>query len=313
MSQQSLSNSPANNSQFESLQRALDQYVQARKLKLENLLENQLGFRESWQIQKRHFFKDLLLNPLNTIWAIPYFSFRKIIESCEKLGWQTGHSLLMRIPQALKTGYQKEIEQILILELFGMAAQNLKTCELRRYFEHQIALKNSLSESDWNEFIRTGEKQIRASVSEFCVRQNTLMDLISSGFVLLVAHFSVGDKSLDIFHLSRKIAQLWAKRDAASHFVFGKKWGQAFYNVAAPPPPTMTQIVITTAIGISILALLSTFAGALSYPLQKTVGLQKMQLESLITSVADKLLIELSKKIKQINSDTSQLINSKPA
>jgi hypothetical protein len=107
------------------------------------------------------------------------------------------------------------------------------------------------------------------------------------------------DRSLDIFAIGRKVASLWAKNDAASHFVFGKSLGKAFYKVAAAPPPTTTQVVITTGVAILLLALFSTGVAILSHPLQKKLGFRQRQLENLIQTVNDKLLVELTRGLKK--------------
>lgn len=285
-------------SQLLCLQRALDSYHLSRSEAVETILANHLTFSECAALQKRHFLKDLLLNPLNTLWAIPYLSFRKVMETCEKLGWLSKHSSFSKVPQNLKTDFQKEIEILFNANLFNLSASKSRTCQLTAAFEKESELKASMTPLEWQEFLEFAQTQVRRSVAEFCSKQNAFTDLVSSGVVLLFAHFSFGDNSLDIFKLSRNIARLWAKNDATNHFIFGKSLGHAFYSVAGAPPPTTAQIFITTVIGVSLLALLSTAAAFFSYPLQKAVGFQKKQLEDLVGSVSDKLLIELSKKLK---------------
>jgi hypothetical protein len=289
------------------LQGALDKYFEDRALRIEPLLHDQFNLKECFQIQKQYFLKDLVRNPLNALWAVPYFSIRKVIETSDKLGWAQGSSLFSKIPQAFKTDFQKETERRLASGLFGIATDSASSsqvdqpaCELSKAFESS-GLKEKLSPEEWHQLLTKARSEVRAAVGDFCLKQNGFTDLAASGSLLVASQMMFKDKSLDIFSLGKKIAGRWAHKDAVEHFAFGRKLGQVFYKIAPTPGPSTTRVVVTTGAIIALLALFSTAVTVLSHPLHRKLGFRQKQLESLIETVSAKLLVELSKDLKKSN------------
>lgn len=288
---------------FLALQRALDRYQASCHQEAQGFLKNRLNFQDCLELQKRHFAKDVLRNPINALWSIPYFSIRKVCEVSEKVGWDTAKSVLQKIPQALKTDFQKEVEILTAAEVFGLG-NSLKTDRLTQELEKESVLKQSLSERQWIDFLELSRKQIRGSLSEACARQNGFSDLAATAGILLFSELRFHDRSLDIFGIGRRVAALWAHDRAVSEFAFGKKLGKAFYGVVPAPPPSTSQIVLATAIGIAVVALFSTLVGMLSYPVQTRLGFRQKQLEGLIDSVSDRLLVDMTKYLKRAASQS---------
>jgi hypothetical protein len=290
------------------LQAALDRYFEGRSSRIEGLLREQFNLKECFQVQKRYFVKDLARNPVNALWAVPYFSIRKAVEASDKLGWAAGSSFLSKVPQAFKTDFQKETECRLANGLFGLslrassdpATDEDQACELTLALEAS-GLKSKVSAQEWPQLLENAKAEVRSAISEYCLKQNGFTDLTASGGLLITSQILFKDKSLDIFSLGKKLAGRWAHKDAVEHFAFGKKLGHVFYKMAPAPGPTLTQILITTGVVIALLALFSTAITVLSHPLQRKLGFRQKQLEALLETVNGKLLVELSKELKKSN------------
>jgi hypothetical protein len=288
---------------FLALQRALDRYQASCQKEAQSFLQNRLTLRDCFELQKRHFAKDFLRNPINALWSIPYFSIRKICEASEKVGWDTGKSILQKVPQALKTDFQKEVEKLTASQVFGLG-DSLSADRLACELEKESVLKQSMTERQWKDLLALARKQIQNALSESCSRQTGFSDLAATAGIFLFSELRFHDRTLDIFGIGRRVAGLWARDKAVSEFAFGKKLGKAFYGVVPAPPPSTSQIVLATAIGIAIVALFSTVVGMLSYPVQTRLGFRKKQLESLIDSLSDRLLIDLTKFLKKTTSQS---------
>ncbi len=100
--------------------------------------------------------------------------------------------------------------------------------------------------------------------------------------------------------MGRRWAAFWAREDAVKGFFLGKDLGRTFYSFVHPPPPTTPQVFMATTIGLVLLALFSTGMSALSYPTRGKLGIEKKQLEKLIQSVEDKLILRFTKGLKQL-------------
>ena len=289
----SLTNQPSKiYNTLQEVQIAVDAYTESRKNKIDPFLKKHFDLKECFAIQKSHFKKDLVLNPINAILAIVFLSFRKAQEISEKLGWQGAVVFLQKFPLAVRTDFQKHMEVLVSEEIFGLAGTDSFVSELKHELEKQAAIKVH------PDLITLAEAETRAEIRAHFVKQNGFTDLFASLGILIIGKINFGDKSLDIFDIGKNFASRWARTDAERHFVFGKNMGKAFYSVARAPAPTATQILISTSVVILALALFSTLVSVLSYPIQKKLGFRKRQLELLVEAVSDRLLLKLSKQIK---------------
>lgn len=258
----------------------LDQYLRERKLRISLFLEQHLDNGECIRIQKAHLLKDLIRNPINVFWAIPYFTIKKTLEVSEKMGFDRAKSFLLKIPRSLKTDYQKEIERLIMVELFELDQLEEKLDPVC-----SPELKVSIL------------KEIELEVGQYCTRQNEVSDLIASGLIVLLSHLTFGDKSLDLFGLGSKIAGKWAYKKAASNFFLGESLGKTFYSYA-PPEPTEKHVFLFTSLVLVVFAVLTTAIGVLSFPTQKRFGITARQLNALVDLIDDRLLLALAKSTK---------------
>lgn len=260
----------------------LDDYIRERKTRIDVFLHNHLDKNECLKIQKASFLKDIVKNPVNVLWAIPYFSIKKFLEIGDKLGVQTAGKLLHSIPKSLKTDYQKEIERIVLNELF----------EVRK-------LENTLRPVCSPELHELLIRDLRSEISQYCNRQNEVTDLMASGFIVMVSHYSFGDKTLDLFGLGSKFAQKWTQKKAAKEFFLGENIGQTFYKYV-PVSASEKHVFWFTAAVILLFAVVTTTIGILSFPTQKRFGITRNQLNLLTNQIHDRLLLSIAKSRRNL-------------
>jgi hypothetical protein len=278
-----------------SLHESLEKYLRERKERIPALLAGPLSMENCVRMQWRHVQGDLFCNPLNTIWAIPYLSLRKFLEVFEKLGMDSAKVIIPAIPRAARTAFQKEVERQIANELFGLAGDRTA---LAAGLESDGCFREYFGTPEWAELRARAEGEVRHLVTEYCNTQTGFNDLASSTAILLAAQTFFGDRSLDVFMMGRRWAALWSRQKAEQHFFLGKKIGHAFYRVVHAPAPTTGQVVLATGIALAILAVFSTFVNIVSYPVQSRLGFQTKQLEKLLSTAEDKLLLLLTKGLK---------------
>lgn len=272
------------------LDECIDKYTEDRKKRVDAFIDHHFSLQETIEIQKKSLSRDLLLNPLNALWSIPYLSLKKSVETMDKLGWGKFTPTMDKIPSGIKTGYQQEIEKLIAVELLDY---NVLILEIR---------KNPMM----NKMISTGEltlnetrikSTITKEIDKYSSNQSVITDLSGSVMTLLMGWYFFGDKTLGVFGIGDRIARKMAHDKAASGFVFGEKLGHAFYN-AFPPMPTKTQVYLAT-LGVGVLlTALSVLAAVMSDPLRKYLGLHKKNLNELIDNLEEKLFLQLKKEIK---------------
>ncbi|MBC7713954.1 MAG: hypothetical protein H7177_11485 [Rhizobacter sp.] len=281
---------------IEDIQDVLDSYINERNKIISLYLKNHLIISYCFKVQAKHIAKDFFRNPINVIWAIPYFSIKKTLEVAEKMGSEWAKLALLKCPKGLRTDYQKEIEQSILKEVFGFSANK----KLQSVFELEILRHPKLQDISpalLQKIVSIVELDIRTEVNLQCSKQQEVTALAASAAFIFIAHKKFGSHSLDIFGIGKEIAAIWAKKKAVSTFVFGKTLGRAYYNYS-PPTPTSKQVVIATLASIVIFSLLSSAIGVLSYPIQNKLGLCRKQLQSLIGLTYEKLIVSLIRIIR---------------
>jgi hypothetical protein len=249
--------------------------IKERKDSLDEFLEFHLTLRECVELQKKHLLVDLALNPVNAFWAIPALSIKKGFEVLDQLGWDNAKTYQQKIPVTIRTHYQKEIERLVAQKVVGIS---------------KIPDRND--ENMQAQLVREAQSEI----TSYSLRQSAITDLTSSALTYLFATWVFKDGSLNAFGLGRKIASLWAKDDAASHFFLGKSLGNAFYSIA-PPEPTTWQVVLATALTLVGIGVVSTAVAVVSIPLRRKLGLQKRSLNRLLDSIHDRWVLKIAKDI----------------
>jgi hypothetical protein len=283
------------------LQAGLLRYLAQREEKIGPVVKEGLSLESCLGLQSRSFLTDLVRYPVNTFWAIPYLTIRKVLDFGTNLGLEIAHSVLPMVPRALKTDFQKEVERMLSNELFGLSDQGAGGSELRRELEKDSRMKTFFSIPEWNDLCLRAESEIRKEITEYCQVQNGFTDLAASGAILGAAQYFFGDRSLDVFAMGRRWAGLWARREATSHFFLGRKVGHLFYQVVKPPPPTTNQVIIATMAALGLLAVFSSLINVLSLPVQSKFGFQEKQLRKLLRTVEDRLLLLFAKGLLERN------------
>lgn len=281
------------------LHEGLDRYLSDCRDRMPELLRTSLGLENCLRMQSRHVLRDLVCNPLNMLWAIPYLSIRKILEIFDKLGLEFAKVLMPTIPRAARTEFQKEVEQRIVRELFRLVPAPGGRTAFADAMERDERFREFFATEEWAQLRNQTEKEIRKLVTDYCNTQNGFNDLAASTAILLAAQYFFGDRSLDVFAMGRRWAALWARREAVSHFFLGRKIGHEFYKIVHPPAPTANQVYLATGIALAILAAFSTLVNVVSFPAQNMFGIQNKQLDKLLGSVEDKVLLKFTKALRK--------------
>ncbi|WP_409479235.1 DUF6635 family protein [Pseudobdellovibrio sp. HCB154] len=288
------------------LDECIEKYCEDRKKRVDGFIERHFSTQETIDIQKKSFHLDLLFNPLNALWSIPYLTLKKSIEILDKLGWTKLTPIMEKIPSGIKTGYQKEVEKLIAKELLDYEALILE-------FHNHPTINKLITTKELTLNEIKIKNEINKEVDKYSSSQAMITDLSGTVMTLLMGWYFFGDKTLGVFGMGNRIARKIAHDKAASGFVFGEKLGSAFYNVF-PPMPTQTQVYMAT-LGVGILlTAFSVLAAIMSDPLRKRFGLHKKNFNNLIENLEEKLFLQLKKEVKtslrKANQNTRQQIQA---
>lgn len=281
------------------LEGALHRYLEARKQEIPKEWADIVRVENCRQIQRRHFFLDLVLTPLNTLWAIPYLTYKKFLEGAEKLGVDVPEAATSMVPKSFKTGFQREMERTLQTRLFALSGRGHPDSALERELEADPVIRAAVPKHELQVLAHQAEGDIRKAVADFCAVHNGFTDLAASVGMLWVGRKFFRDGSLDVFGFGRRIAAGWARDDAVKTFFLGEDVGDFWYGLAGAPEPSRKQRLIATALSMLLLAIFATVVNVLSYPVQSRLGFKKKQLDRLLRSVEDRVLLRFTKAARQ--------------
>nr|WP_295900274.1 DUF6635 family protein [uncultured Bdellovibrio sp.] len=273
------------------LDECIEKYIEDRKSRISDFIERHFSIEETIAIQKKSFPLDLLYSPLNTLWAIPYLSAKKSVETLDKMGWTKLSPGMEKVPSGIKTGYQREIERLIATELLDSEALLIELRKHPTFARLMLSKELQIDESKiQKEFIKEIEK--------YTASQAFIADLAGSLMTLAAGWLFFGDKNLSLLGLGNKIARKMARDKAASHFFLGEKLGSTFYGIF-PPVPTRTEIYMATLVVGTLLTAFSIFTAIMSDPVRKKLGLHNKKLTTLVENLEEKLFLLLKKELKQ--------------
>jgi hypothetical protein len=283
------------------LEECIEQYIAECRGRVDGFVERHFSLQETIALQKRSLVSDLLCHPINALWSIPSLFLKKLIEVPMKLGWRAGANLITLVPTALKTRYQKEVEQLIVTELLdwpctmGDRRGSLNGL-LERMKRHKqmgpLLASGALSDEALRELT-----DIPCLVAEHSAGRIVVLDTAATVLTLAAGWLFFGDHSLGISGIGGVIARNRAKAAAASTFILGSSLGSTFYSIF-PPNPSFWQVMEATLIvGLSVTAM-SLLVGLLSDPCLKRMGFQHTRLNVLIDAVEDCLHRQVRTRLK---------------
>lgn len=276
------------------LEECIEKYILERRLQIQPFVERHFSIQETFEIQKNFFWADLLFNPLNALWSVPYLFTKKIVESLDKVGWSQLTPHFMRLPSGFKTQYQSEIESLIVKEVLGGdSAENGLYLEMRG---HPV-LAPLLNDKRFSNREYTGAVEIQLAMHSNSTSRMMLSDLAGSLLTLTAGWLFFGDHSLGVLGLGDRLARKLARDRAVSDFFLGEGLGTAFYRIF-PPQPTVMQLVLATGIVGLMLTVFSHVAGILTDPLRKKLGLHDKKLHALLDDLEDRLMVHMKRRFK---------------
>lgn len=283
------------------LEECIEQYIADCRNRVDGFVERHFSLQETIALQKQSLVSDLLCHPVNALWAIPYLFVKKLIEVMVKLGWRSGTDLITLVPTGLKTRYQREIEQLIAIELLDWPCtrgdRRASPSGLLEYMKRHKQVGPLLAAGAFSDEVLRELSDVPRLVAEHSAGRIVVLDIAATVLTLATGWLFFGDHSLGISGIGSLIAKNRAKEEAASTFMFGSSLGSGFYSVF-PPNPSFWQVRgATLIVGLSVTAM-SLLVGLLSDPCLKRIGFQHARLNVLIDAVEDCLHRQVRKRLK---------------
>lgn len=275
--------------------RCVDAYAQRCRQRIPGFVDAHISLQQAWATQKQTFWPDLLIGPVNSLWAIPYWTIRKACTGLDSLGVPVVGSLMKSVKPGLTSGYQLATEATLARELLEWQlddhSASLPSGLVKDLEQHPAIRRLRLNHQP------KSLHSIRTVIDEFSSGRALVADLAGAALTLAVSWLAFRSTSLGLFDIANRFARQDAKSRAASHFVFGRRAGNVFFSIFRPQASTfeiaLILIVLTVAVaGGAMLCVLG------SEHVLKVLNLHQRRLGTLIDKIERELVLLLNRDVK---------------
>lgn len=278
------------------VERSISRYIESRKARIPEFVERHFWFKPAFRLNQKALGMDLLKGPVNILWALPYSLSKVSSGALRRAGERRLSSYLDRLPGGFETNVQREVTWLIYTDLLELPYRQGERSSHKDALLEQILNQPDLSEwiaqylSEINEksadprFRSVLERQLR----EYASSRTSTAEL--AGAVLTLASSFVAFKEAAPGGLvgGALVANAIAQHLAISQFWLGSALGAWYYGLF---PASASTGLLLASIGTVMagLAIVTSFAGILTDPLQAKLGIHQRRLRKLVEIVEQAL------------------------
>lgn len=276
--------------------RSIEVYIERCRKRIPSFVANHFSLEQTWSLQRPTLWRDLACAPFNAAWALPHLAVHKAVEAAEKVGASRA-GWAKRLPNGLKTGYQRQIEERICRDLLEWDRDASPTA-LPQGFLKELDSTPSVRKRIEALDHRVPARTLTDLLNRFSSGRAIVSDLSGTLLTLAMSWLILGSASLSLNNIAHGFATKSAHDRAASRFFLGKKAGSAFYNVFPPAAKDSTVWTAFIVLGacLTVGAMVCTI---LSDPIQKALSFHQRRLETLLDDMERELIVLSHRRIRQ--------------
>ncbi len=274
----------------------INRYIAARRAKVPGFVTRHFSFKGALQLHRKALGPDLYKAPLNIFWLLPMTINKAALYLLKKAGAKRIAQFLKRMPTGWQTDVQKEINWLLYTELLELpyrqedreSTKDALLEEILRDPELSAMLAGYLAEiskkSNAPEFRQTLERNLQ----EYATSRIAVSELAGSIITLSANYAAFHQAAPGALTSGSAVAAVIAEKIAISQFWRGPTLGAWYYSLF-PAAASAGLVIAATSSIIAGLALLSSFTGIITDPLQARLGLHQKRLYKFLDALHEEL------------------------
>lgn len=279
---------------------ASDRYIKGCESRVDDFVRQHYSFRGALRIHSHAMGWDILRVPLNIIWSVVHLVLAVVACLASLAHLRKLQTWIKRVPPGLVTDTDRQISWLVVTELLQLpyehGGQTNHNDALLEEIIKQPALQALLDEKlDEVKAPSSGpshdpefRRRLRHKLAEYGATRTGSADLVSNVALLLTSKAMLGQASFGALSAGTVVSAAVAHSVAVSNFWLGSTIG-AYYYAFIPATASLRLLIVTTLLVALIMALLSTFIGIVTDPLQARLGLHQKRLRRLISAISDDL------------------------
>ena len=276
--------------------KATKKYIESRKERVPGFVKRHFSVPGALGLNKKAIGSDLYKAPINVIWLLPYTGLKASSALLRKTGFQRISSRIENLPVGFTTDVQKEVTWLIFTELLEIPYFQGKRKSNRDALLEEILDQpeiSSLFATDLSKiYSKSRNPEFRLALEknllEYSKSRTAAADLAGSLISLSAGATMFHKMTPGALSAGGALAAAIAQQTAISNFVFGPALGSLYYGVF-PASTSVALLTVSTGTILAALAILSSFSGIITDPIQYKLGIHGRRLNRLIDSLEKEL------------------------
>lgn len=291
---------------------AITNYIKSRNEKIPSFVAQYFSFKGSLSLHRKALGRDLYRAPLNVAWALPYTISRLVSASLKVVGSKKAVKVLEEFPKGFETDIQREVKWLIFTQLLELPySHSSGAINKDKKSEHDALLDEILAQPYIRDIVTLQLTEIhkkslmpdfRSSLErklrEYTYSRTAAEDLSGSIVTLAIGYVSFQTFSPGAISSGIALATNLAQKLTTSSFWLDSSVGTWHYGTLLRTP-SKPLFLVSTASVMAVLAIITTFSGIFTDPLQTKLGIHQKRLQKLIRSLEHDLKGERGKDNKE--------------
>lgn len=275
---------------------AFDKYIALRRAKIPEFVNKYFSAKGALKLHKKALGSDLYKGPINISWSVPYTIFKAIATVFKKAGNKKIAALFEKLPRGFETSVQKEVTWLIYTELLEvpftqgertstkdvLLEEILNQSEIAMLFDEQLL---KIKKKSGDPIFRS---RLEDNLREYASSRTAAADLAGTIITLSVGAALFKQMTPGAMATGTAVATALAHQTAVSSFVLGSTLGSLWYSIF-PVSASMGLIVATTGTIMAAMSIVTSFAGVITDPIQRKLGIHQRRLRKFIDCIEKEL------------------------
>lgn len=278
------------------INRAIDKYIESRRAKIPEFVNTYFSARGALKLHKKAIGSDLYKGPINISWSLLYTILKATSTVFRKAGNKKVPALFAKLPRGFETNVQKQVTWMIYTELLelpfiqgekiskkdALLEEILNQPEIANIFVEQLTEINKKSNDP------KFRSRLEDNLREYASSRTAAADLAGTVITLSVGASLFKQMTPGAMATGTALATAIAHQTAVSNFVLGSTLGSIWYSIF-PVSASVGLIVATTGTIMAAMSIVTSFAGIVTDPIQKRLGIHQKRLGKFIDCIEKEL------------------------
>ena len=265
--------------------RGLETYFDGCRARIQPFVKRHYHYPGAWATNKSAFGWDLLRSPLNLTWAPIYIATIAARGLCNRLGWLKLADRLRRVPFGITTDVQKHSTELIYRELLLWPTDTAHANPIHDAVVAELSQLSLSVDDDQAAQVRQLVGEVASdAIEQLQITRTASADISNASISTLIGAFAYKKFAPGGIAIGMLLAGSISRHEAIDSFPLGTSLGGFFYGYF-PPDSSFLTVTASIALVMLVFAVLASFSGLLTDPLQALTGLHRRRLNKLIDKV----------------------------